>query len=248
MFFVLGTVPPGTAQTLDALKKAGVPVFAYGSFITITVNFIILAFIIFAMIKQVNRLRAAARAPEPEPVTPEGHRPAARDPRQPEEIGATFQSKTAPRGRRFAADGIRPAVHRDRLLCLFAAQCLGCRAEPSWSPRAGQFLLRLLRPLAFGVQVKPAGGLAAVPSLPDRLAAAPAFAGAPSPYACATWPITQVGLGARAVGLDFGSPGFGVGVLHREREVPDGCAHLLLGGICCRRPSSARCRRPFRLA
>ena len=72
MFFVLGTVPPGTAQTLDALKKAGVPVFAYGSFITITVNFIILAFIIFMMIKQVNRLRAAApAAPEPEPVTPE---------------------------------------------------------------------------------------------------------------------------------------------------------------------------------
>ena len=72
MFFVLGTVPPGTAQTLDALKKAGVPVFAYGSFITITVNFIILAFIIFMMIKQVNRLRASEPvAPEPEPVTPE---------------------------------------------------------------------------------------------------------------------------------------------------------------------------------
>ena len=50
MFFVLGTVPPGTAQTLDALKKAGVPVFAYGSFITITVNFIILAFIIFIIL------------------------------------------------------------------------------------------------------------------------------------------------------------------------------------------------------
>ena len=72
MFLILGTVPPGTAQTLDALKKAQVPVFAYGSFITITVNFIILAFIIFMMIKQVNRLRAAEPvAPEPEPVTPE---------------------------------------------------------------------------------------------------------------------------------------------------------------------------------
>ena len=72
MFLVLGNVPPGTAMTLDALKKAQVPVFAYGSFITITVNFIILAFIIFMMIKQVNRLRAAApAAPEPEPVTPE---------------------------------------------------------------------------------------------------------------------------------------------------------------------------------
>lgn len=65
MYFVLGTVPPGTAQTLDALKKAQVPVFAYGNFITILVNFIILAFIIFMMIKQVNRLkRNEAAAPE----------------------------------------------------------------------------------------------------------------------------------------------------------------------------------------
>ncbi len=64
MFFVLGTVPPGTAQTLDALKKAQVPVFAYGSFITILVNFIILAFIIFMMIKQVNRLKKNAQPAE----------------------------------------------------------------------------------------------------------------------------------------------------------------------------------------
>ena len=67
MFFVLGTVPPGTAQTLDALKKAGVPVFAYGSFITITVNFIILAFIIFIMVKQVNRLKKSEPVVEEAP-------------------------------------------------------------------------------------------------------------------------------------------------------------------------------------
>lgn len=72
MFLVLGTVPPGTVQTLDALRKAGVPVFAYGNFITITVNFIILAFIIFMMIKQVNRLRAEQPVePAAEPATPE---------------------------------------------------------------------------------------------------------------------------------------------------------------------------------
>lgn len=70
MFVVLGNVPPGTALTLDALKKAAVPVFAYGNFITILVNFIILAFIIFLMIKQVNRLKkaelpAAPSAPPP---------------------------------------------------------------------------------------------------------------------------------------------------------------------------------------
>ena len=68
MFLILGTVPPGTAQTLDALKKAQVPVFAYGSFITILVNFLILAFIIFMMVKQVNRLRSE---PPPAPPTPE---------------------------------------------------------------------------------------------------------------------------------------------------------------------------------
>ena len=70
LFFVLGDVPPGTAMTLDALKKAQVPVFAYGSFITILVNFIILAFIIFMMIKQMNRLRKA-EPPAPSPATPE---------------------------------------------------------------------------------------------------------------------------------------------------------------------------------
>ena len=70
LFVVLGTVPPGTAMTLDALKKAQVPVFAYGNFITILVNFIILAFIIFMMIKQMNRLRKA-EPPAPPAATPE---------------------------------------------------------------------------------------------------------------------------------------------------------------------------------
>jgi len=57
LFVVLGPVPAGTLQTLDALKKAGVPVFAYGNFLTVAVNFIILAFIIFMMIKQINRIK-----------------------------------------------------------------------------------------------------------------------------------------------------------------------------------------------
>lgn len=63
LFIVLGTVPPGTATTLDALKKAGVPVFAYGNFITVAVNFLILAFIIFIMVKQINRLKRNAPPP-----------------------------------------------------------------------------------------------------------------------------------------------------------------------------------------
>jgi len=65
----LGTVPEGTAMTLDALKTAGVPVFAYGSFITILINFILLAFIIFLMVKMLNRWkRDEPAAPEAPPA------------------------------------------------------------------------------------------------------------------------------------------------------------------------------------
>jgi large conductance mechanosensitive channel len=70
-FFALKEVPPGVAMTLAEVKKAGVPVFAYGSFITIAINFMILAFIIFMMVKQVNRLKreepAAPAMPPPPP-------------------------------------------------------------------------------------------------------------------------------------------------------------------------------------
>ena len=69
LFWVLGNVPPGTGSTLDALKKAGVPVLAYGSFITVAVNFVILAFIIFLMVKQINRLKNDAPAAAPAPAT-----------------------------------------------------------------------------------------------------------------------------------------------------------------------------------
>ena len=72
LFLVLGSVPTGVPQTLDALKKAGVPVFAYGSFITVAVNFAILAFIIFLMVKQINRLkREAPEEPAALTVIPE---------------------------------------------------------------------------------------------------------------------------------------------------------------------------------
>ena len=59
LFVVLGSVPPGTAMTLDALKKAGVPVFAYGSFITIVINFVLLAFVIFWLVKAMNSWKKA---------------------------------------------------------------------------------------------------------------------------------------------------------------------------------------------
>jgi large conductance mechanosensitive channel len=73
LFVVMGTPPVGTAMTLDALKKAGVPVFAYGNFITVAVNFAILAFIIFMMVKQMNRMKKEA------PVAPATPAPTAED-------------------------------------------------------------------------------------------------------------------------------------------------------------------------
>ena len=57
-------------MTYDALKKAGVPVFAYGSFITILINFIILAFIIFMLVKVMNRLRRQTEAEAPAAAEP----------------------------------------------------------------------------------------------------------------------------------------------------------------------------------
>ena len=70
-YIALKDIPAGTPLTLDAVKKAGVPVFAYGNFITIVIYFIILAWIIFIMVKWINRLKkeAPAAAPaEPEDV------------------------------------------------------------------------------------------------------------------------------------------------------------------------------------
>lgn len=70
-FIALSQVPANVPMTLDAMKKAGVPVFAWGNFLTISLNFLILAFVIFMMVKQINRLRRehpAAPAAPPEEV------------------------------------------------------------------------------------------------------------------------------------------------------------------------------------
>ena len=55
-----------TAPTLAEAKKAGA-VFAYGNFITVAINFIILAFIIFLMVKQINKLKKEAPPPAATP-------------------------------------------------------------------------------------------------------------------------------------------------------------------------------------
>jgi len=70
MFLALATPPAGTAMTLDALRKAGVPVLAYGSFLTIVFNFLLLAMVIFVMVRQINRLKAGAAVPPPAPAVP----------------------------------------------------------------------------------------------------------------------------------------------------------------------------------
>ena len=69
LFIVLGTVPDNVPRTFDALKKAGIPIFAYGNFITILINFILLAFVIFQMVKIINKIRD--EEPKPAPQTPE---------------------------------------------------------------------------------------------------------------------------------------------------------------------------------
>jgi large conductance mechanosensitive channel len=73
-YFIMLANPPANyngPMTYEALTKAGVPLFAYGNFITVAINFIILAFIIFLMIKQINRLKLTASITPPPPATPE---------------------------------------------------------------------------------------------------------------------------------------------------------------------------------
>ncbi len=69
-FIALGPIPAQLAGSTDyaALKKAGVPLFGYGQFITQAVNFLIVAFIIFLLVRAVNR--AIPKAEEAAPAEP----------------------------------------------------------------------------------------------------------------------------------------------------------------------------------
>ena len=74
-FIMLGPPPAGYSgpMTYDALTKAGVPVLAYGNFLMVIINFLILAFIIFWMVRELAAVKrridpAAAAAPVPEEV------------------------------------------------------------------------------------------------------------------------------------------------------------------------------------
>ena len=69
LFVVLGSNPNNLTVLAD-LKKANIPTMAYGNFITILINFIILAFIIFMLVRAMNNMKKAA-PPTPPPPTPE---------------------------------------------------------------------------------------------------------------------------------------------------------------------------------
>ena len=69
-FILLGSVPDGVAATdYAALKEAGVAMIGYGAFITAVINFLILAFIIFLLVRWVNRVLRKQEA-EPAPSGP----------------------------------------------------------------------------------------------------------------------------------------------------------------------------------
>jgi large conductance mechanosensitive channel len=69
-FIALGSAPAGYSgpMTYEALTKAGVPLLAYGNFLTIVLNFIILAFVIFIMVKKLAKAKARFDATPPPPA------------------------------------------------------------------------------------------------------------------------------------------------------------------------------------
>lgn len=65
LFFALSTE---THPTVAAAEAAGVAVFRYGSFITAVINFLIIAWVVFLLVKGMNRLRASLTTPKAEPA------------------------------------------------------------------------------------------------------------------------------------------------------------------------------------
>ena len=64
-FLPLSPIPGGVPHTLEAVKKAGVPVLAWGNFVNVALNFVILAFVVFLMVRAINRLRRQHEPPAP---------------------------------------------------------------------------------------------------------------------------------------------------------------------------------------
>src|SRR5438132_1522024 len=68
-FVALAPIPPSIPHTLEAVRKAGIPVIAWGNFLNVALNFLILAMVVFIMVRQINRLRR--EAPKAAPAPPE---------------------------------------------------------------------------------------------------------------------------------------------------------------------------------
>lgn len=75
LFVVMGDIPAdykGSPTDYEALKKAGVALFGYGKFLTAFINFVIVAFVIFLMVKAATKaMPAPAAAPAPGPTPTE---------------------------------------------------------------------------------------------------------------------------------------------------------------------------------
>ncbi|MFL6724679.1 MAG: large conductance mechanosensitive channel protein MscL [Sphingomicrobium sp.] len=70
-FVVLGQIPAdfaGDPSSYAALKAAGVPVLGWGQFLTVVINFLILAFVIFLIVRYANRMRQPDAAAGPSEV------------------------------------------------------------------------------------------------------------------------------------------------------------------------------------
>jgi large conductance mechanosensitive channel len=68
LFYTMGG---GDFATLDAAREAGAATFAYGSFVMAIINFLIIAFVVFMLVRTINKIKEAAEkkeeaAPEPE--------------------------------------------------------------------------------------------------------------------------------------------------------------------------------------
>jgi large conductance mechanosensitive channel len=61
----------GNYETLEAAKKAGAPLIMYGLFINAVIKFLIVAIVVFLLVKQVNRIKAQFDKPAPPAATPE---------------------------------------------------------------------------------------------------------------------------------------------------------------------------------
>ena len=67
-FVVLGPIPAtftGDPNSYAALKEAGVAVLGWGQFVTVVINFLILAFVIFLVVRQANKIKKADAAAGP---------------------------------------------------------------------------------------------------------------------------------------------------------------------------------------